>query len=111
MSPQTTTTTSGDAAIRPFEVHVPEAQLDDLRRRVAATQWPEKETVADQSQGVPLAMVQELARHWATDYRMARLDHRAAEDHRSADRSQGASPRLDRAAVVVAPVVGEADAV
>jgi hypothetical protein len=67
MSPQTTTTTSGDAAIRPFEVHVPEAQLDDLRRRVAATQWPEKETVADQSQGVPLAMVQELARHWATD--------------------------------------------
>jgi pimeloyl-ACP methyl ester carboxylesterase len=55
-------------------VHVPEAQLDDLRRRVAATQWPEKETVADQSQGVPLAMVQELARYWATDYDWRRCE-------------------------------------
>jgi pimeloyl-ACP methyl ester carboxylesterase len=68
MSPRATTTTGANAPIRPFEVHVPEPQLDDLRRRVAATQWPEKETVADQSQGVPLAMVQELARYWATDY-------------------------------------------
>jgi pimeloyl-ACP methyl ester carboxylesterase len=54
--------------IRPFRVDIPEAALEDLRRRIAATNWPEKETVADQSQGVPLAMIQELARHWATEY-------------------------------------------
>jgi pimeloyl-ACP methyl ester carboxylesterase len=54
--------------IRPFRVDIPDEALDDLRRRIAATQWPEKETVADQSQGVPLAMIQELARYWATDY-------------------------------------------
>jgi pimeloyl-ACP methyl ester carboxylesterase len=54
--------------IRPFHVDVPDEALEDLRRRIAATNWPEKETVADQSQGIPLAMIQELARHWATDY-------------------------------------------
>jgi pimeloyl-ACP methyl ester carboxylesterase len=54
--------------IRPFHVDIPEQALDDLRRRIKAMNWPEKETVADQSQGVPLAMIQELARHWATDY-------------------------------------------
>src|SRR5215471_6048873 len=54
--------------IRPFHVDIPEEKLSDLRRRVAATQWPEKETVADQSQGVPLATMQELARYWSTDY-------------------------------------------
>ena len=57
-----------DELIRPFTVNIPEAQLDDLRRRLEATNWPEKETVADQSQGVPLAMIQKLARHWMTDY-------------------------------------------
>ena len=56
------------ATIRPFRVHVPQEQIDDLRRRLEATNWPEKETVPDQSQGVPLAMIQKLARHWATDY-------------------------------------------
>jgi pimeloyl-ACP methyl ester carboxylesterase len=60
--------------IRPFHVDVPEDALDDLRRRIAATNWPEKETVADQSQGVPLAMIQKLARYWMTDY-----DWRACE--------------------------------
>jgi pimeloyl-ACP methyl ester carboxylesterase len=55
-------------AIRPFKVHIPEKALVDLRRRIAATQWPEKETVADQSQGVPLAMMRELSRYWETDY-------------------------------------------
>jgi pimeloyl-ACP methyl ester carboxylesterase len=55
-------------AIHPFHIDVPEEALDDLRRRIASTNWPEKETVADQSQGVPLAMIQKLARHWATDY-------------------------------------------
>ena len=57
-----------DATIRPFSVDVPEEALVELRRRIAATNWPEKETVADASQGVPLAMLQELARYWATDY-------------------------------------------
>jgi pimeloyl-ACP methyl ester carboxylesterase len=57
-----------DLEVRPFHIDVPEEELVDLRRRIAATQWPEKETVADQSQGVPLAMTQELARYWATDY-------------------------------------------
>jgi pimeloyl-ACP methyl ester carboxylesterase len=54
--------------IRPFHVNIPDEALEDLRRRIAATNWPEKETVADQSQGVPLAMIQKLARHWMTDY-------------------------------------------
>src|SRR5256885_1239722 len=56
------------AAIRPFRVDVSEEALTDLRRRVKATRWPEKETVADTSQGVPLAPLQDLARYWATDY-------------------------------------------
>src|SRR5918995_960772 len=55
-------------AVRPFRVDVPEEDLDDLRRRIAETRWPEKETVADESQGVQLATLQELARYWATDY-------------------------------------------
>ena len=55
-------------AIRPLRVHVPESQLIDLRRRIKATRWPDRETVTDDSQGVPLAMIQEFARHWATDY-------------------------------------------
>src|SRR3954451_3590340 len=54
--------------IRPFHVDIPDEALEDLRRRIAATNWPEKETVADQSQGVPLAMIQKLARYWATEY-------------------------------------------
>ena len=55
-------------AVRPFKVNVPEDALVDLRQRIAATRWPEQETVADQSQGVQLATMQELARYWATDY-------------------------------------------
>jgi pimeloyl-ACP methyl ester carboxylesterase len=57
-----------EAAVRPFHIDVPEEDLLDLRRRIEDTQWPEKETVADESQGVQLAMIQELARYWATDY-------------------------------------------
>jgi hypothetical protein len=62
--------TTGETArdIRPFHVDVPQEELDDLRRRIGATNWPEKETVADQSQGVPPAMIQKLARYWMTDY-------------------------------------------
>ena len=59
---------SDKTAIRPFEVGFPEADLTDLRRRVAATRWPERETVTDDSQGVRLELMQDLARYWATDY-------------------------------------------
>jgi pimeloyl-ACP methyl ester carboxylesterase len=55
-------------AVRSFHVGFPEADLVELRRRVNATRWPERETVADDSQGVPLAMMEELARYWGTDY-------------------------------------------
>jgi pimeloyl-ACP methyl ester carboxylesterase len=54
--------------IRRFHVDISDEALEDLRRRIEATNWPERETVADQSQGVPLAMIQELARYWATEY-------------------------------------------
>ena len=62
---QATDTTT---VIRPFHVNVPEAQLTELRRRINATQWPERETVTDQSQGVQLATIQKLARYWAPEY-------------------------------------------
>lgn len=61
-------TTASDGAIRPFRVNVPDAELADLKRRILATRWPEKETVSDQSQGVRLATMQKLAHQWATDY-------------------------------------------
>ncbi len=119
-------------AIRPFTIETPESDLEDLRARIAATRWPEKETVDDQSQGVALATMQAVARYWAEEYdwrkceeklkalphfiteidgldihfihvrskhedalpllvvaRMARIGHRAAEDHRSAHQSDG----------------------
>src|ERR687890_2813596 len=62
-------------AVRPFRVDVPEEDLDELRRRIAATRWPTKELVEDRSQGVQLATMQELARYWQTDY-----DWRKAEE-------------------------------
>jgi len=63
------TAAQDSTAIRPFTVPiVPQAALDDLRRRIAATRWPEKETVADQSQGVQLATMQKLASYWGKDY-------------------------------------------
>jgi pimeloyl-ACP methyl ester carboxylesterase len=55
-------------AIRPFHVNFPKAALDDLRRRIAATRWPEQETVTDGSQGVQLATIKKLASYWQTDY-------------------------------------------
>jgi hypothetical protein len=60
-------TGSGSTAIRPFSVNVPDAELTDLRRRIHATKWPERETVTDASQGVQLATTQKLARYW-TEY-------------------------------------------
>ncbi len=55
-------------AIRPFHINVPEDTLADLRKRVQATRWPDRETVADPSQGVQLTTIQQLARYWGTDY-------------------------------------------
>ena len=55
-------------AVRPFQVNVPEADLAELRRRISATKWPERETVADASQGVQLATMRKLADYWAEDY-------------------------------------------
>jgi pimeloyl-ACP methyl ester carboxylesterase len=60
--------TAIDIEIRPFRVDIRDEALKDLRERIAVTQWPERETVADQSQGVPLVLMQKLARHWMTDY-------------------------------------------
>jgi pimeloyl-ACP methyl ester carboxylesterase len=55
-------------SIRPFQVHIPQADLDDLRRRILATRWPDRETVKDETQGVQFATMQKLADYWATDY-------------------------------------------
>jgi len=60
--------TSEDTAIRSFHISIPDTALADLRRRILATRWPDKETVTDQSQGVQLAKLQELVRYWGTDY-------------------------------------------
>jgi pimeloyl-ACP methyl ester carboxylesterase len=67
---------SDDPAIRPFKVQVPQVALDDLRRRVNATRWPDKETVSDRSQGTQLAKLQELVRHWGTNYDWRKLEAR-----------------------------------
>jgi pimeloyl-ACP methyl ester carboxylesterase len=69
-------TSSDNADIRPFHVHFPDADLTDLRRRIKATKWPERETVADESQGVQLATSQKLARYWATDYDWRKVEAR-----------------------------------
>jgi len=68
MTQTSATQRESERPIRPFEVNIPEADLTDLRRRLNATRWPEKETVTDASQGVQLATVQKLAQYWATDY-------------------------------------------
>jgi pimeloyl-ACP methyl ester carboxylesterase len=65
-----------DATIRPFRVDLPDQALDDLRRRIAAARWPSRELVADRSQGVQLATLQELARYWAADYDLGRVEAR-----------------------------------
>ncbi len=66
---------SSETEIRPFRVDMPEEAITDLRQRIAAMRWPSKELVADRSQGVQLATLQELARYWAADY-----DWRACEE-------------------------------
>lgn len=68
MAPASVSVAVHDTTIRPFRMAVSEASLIDLRRRIAATRWPDKETVADPSQGVQLERLQELVRYWGTDY-------------------------------------------
>ncbi|HEX8266810.1 MAG TPA: epoxide hydrolase [Pyrinomonadaceae bacterium] len=65
---------SDKEAIRPFQVKIPEATLADFRRRIAATRWPDKETVSDRSQGAQFANLQELVRYWGTDYDWRRAE-------------------------------------
>lgn len=65
---------SDNTAIRPFHVKVPETELTELRRRINATKWPERETVTDATQGVQLATMQALARYWATDYDWRKIE-------------------------------------
>jgi pimeloyl-ACP methyl ester carboxylesterase len=67
---------SNNSDIRPFRVNVPEAELTELRRRINATRWPERQTVMDVSQGVQLATMQKLARYWATDYDWRKVEAR-----------------------------------
>lgn len=65
---------SPDESIRAFKVNIPEKQLIDLKRRILATQWPDRETVSDNSQGVPLALLQEMAEYWAKGYDWRKLE-------------------------------------
>src|SRR5258706_16193266 len=79
---QTITTEQGSTlaadknAIRPFHVNVPEAELVDLRRRLAQTRLPDKETVTDYSQGVPLKTVQQVLSYWQSDYDCRKVEER-----------------------------------
>ena len=74
--PAPAATNATDDAIRPFRIAVPKEALSDLRRRLSATRWPEKETVDDDSQGVPLATLLELVRYWQTDYDWRKVEAR-----------------------------------
>ena len=62
--------------VRPFRIDVPEEELDDLRQRILATRWPEKEPVTDFSQGVPLATMQKLARYWAEEHDWRKVEEK-----------------------------------
>ena len=69
-------TASDTTAIRPFHFSAPEAELTELRRRISATRWPDRETASDDSQGVQLVTIQELARYWGTEYNWRRAEAR-----------------------------------
>jgi pimeloyl-ACP methyl ester carboxylesterase len=75
-TPQGSKLPADEDAIRPFHVNFPEAELTELRRRINATKWPERETVPDQSQGVQLATIQALARYWGTEYDWRKVEAR-----------------------------------
>jgi hypothetical protein len=72
----TTQPSAGATAIRPFTIEIPEAEVEDLRSRVVATRFPEKEPVEDPSQGVQLATMQALVRYWGTQYDLRRVERR-----------------------------------
>jgi pimeloyl-ACP methyl ester carboxylesterase len=72
----TTQTSAPATAVRPFAVEIPQADIDDLRARIAATRWPERETVTDQTQGVQLATMQALVRYWGSEYDFGRVEAR-----------------------------------
>jgi pimeloyl-ACP methyl ester carboxylesterase len=76
MTEASATQPAENTAIRPFEVNFPEAEITELRRRINATRWPEKETVNDSSQGVQLATMQRLAEYWGTDYDWSKCEAR-----------------------------------
>jgi pimeloyl-ACP methyl ester carboxylesterase len=76
MTPVTQPTSGDQTSLRPFQVNIPEAELTELRKRINATRWPEKETVADFSQGVPSATIQKLARYWGTEYDWRKVEAR-----------------------------------
>jgi pimeloyl-ACP methyl ester carboxylesterase len=76
MTQASATQPAENTAIRPFEVNFPEAEITELRRRINATRWPEKETVNDSSQGVQLATIQKLAHYWGTDYDWSKCEAR-----------------------------------
>jgi len=67
---------SNATAIRPFHVDIPEAELTEMRKRIKATRWPERETVTDQAQGPQLATLQKLARYWETEYDWRKVESR-----------------------------------
>src|SRR5690242_18794996 len=72
----TPATASDDASIRPFHVHISDAALSDLRRRIVDTRWPDKETVNDQSQGIQLAKLRSLVAYWDTTYDWRKVEAR-----------------------------------
>ena len=81
---------SDNTAVRAFQVGFPEAELTELRRRVNATRWPERETVTDDSQGVRLAMMQDLARYWGTRLRLGQVRGEAERPAELHDRDRRA---------------------
>jgi hypothetical protein len=76
-------------AIRPFDVNVPEEALTDLRRRLAQTRLPDRETVANYSQGVPLKTVEQLLRYWQTDYDWRKVEIQITVSRTSSLKSTG----------------------
>jgi pimeloyl-ACP methyl ester carboxylesterase len=76
MTSQSPTGTTEATALRPFELNIPDAKIEELRRRIAATRWPSKELVEDRSQGVQLATIRSLADFWANEYDFGRLEAR-----------------------------------
>src|SRR5262245_57732458 len=76
-------------AIRPFRVNIPAPELTELRRRIKATKWPDRETVPDATQGVQLATMQKLARYWSTEYDWRKVEAKLNAVPNSSPRSMG----------------------